>query len=94
MSYGSELAEEMEINYAVMEATVESAAASGIWTTKDGQKLKICEMSTDHIQNTLNYIKRDSYREDFLSPFITAFEKELDARARIKTVLRELGIIQ
>lgn len=30
-----------------------------IWTTADGRKLKPEEMSDDHLQNTINYLKRN-----------------------------------
>lgn len=30
----------------------------GWWETKDHQKLKISDMETSHIKNTINYLKR------------------------------------
>lgn len=28
------------------------------WETKDHRKIKICDMETSHIKNTINYLKR------------------------------------
>lgn len=80
MSYGLEIAEEIELSYQADKFAIASAAANGIWTTKDGRQLKICDMNTEHIENTLAFIKRDSLREDLFFPFISVFEKELKTR--------------
>lgn len=28
------------------------------WETKNGEKIKICDMEIDHIKNTINYLKK------------------------------------
>lgn len=35
------------------------------WTTEDGRTLKITEMTTTHIQNCMNMIKRAGMNDDF-----------------------------
>ena len=37
----------------------------GWWETKDHRKIKICDMETSHIENTIKYLKRhkDFYDE-------------------------------
>ena len=30
-------------------------AKNDIWTTKDGRKLKMCEMADSHLKNAINY---------------------------------------
>lgn len=39
----------------------------GWWETKDHKKIKICDMDTLHIKNTINYLKKhkDFYNESY-----------------------------
>lgn len=34
------------------------------WETKDHKKIKICDMETSHIKNTINYLKKHRYFYD------------------------------
>ena len=36
----------------------------GWWETKDHQKIKISDMETSHIKNTINYLKKKPYFYD------------------------------
>ena len=45
-----------------------------IWETKDGYKIKVGDMTTEHIQNCINFIK---YRSEYWQ---TVFELELNKR--------------
>lgn len=48
-----------------------------IWVTKDGQRYKLHEMDTDHIQNSIKMIEsRNNWRRHFLIPL----KKELAKR--------------
>jgi len=29
-----------------------------IWTTRDGQKIRVCDMDDGHLQNTINFLER------------------------------------
>ena len=56
------------------------------WTTEDGKTLKITEMTTQHIQNCMNMIKRGGMKDDFYY----VLEAELKRRRESATrVLRE-----
>lgn len=60
---------------------IETQAKTEIWTTKDGNKIPVREMTTSHIQNTINLIKRrDKY--DYYLPWLRVFEAELQRRSR------------
>ena len=58
---------------------IEEEAKSKIWTTKDGTKIPVRDMTDSHIQNTINLIKRmDKY--DYYLPWLKVFEEELRDR--------------
>jgi hypothetical protein len=78
-----------------------------VWTTKDGKKIPVCDMTTAHINNAINMLKRNlDVMGDF--PAYGGFsgdmaqyyaEQEMDdtlakiraCRAWIKILERELG---
>lgn len=39
---------------------MEYSYEKGWWETKDHQKMKISDMETSHIKNTINYLKRNT----------------------------------
>ena len=68
------------------------------WTTRDGVRLKIKEMETSHIRNTINLLKRNlekldedekDYYEDYFDFKIREFEKELEIRDVYKKHMME-----
>ena len=56
------------------------------WTTEDGQTLKITEMTTQHIQNCMNMIRRAGMNDDFYYVFEAELKRRRESAAR---VLRE-----
>lgn len=62
-------------------AKIQKEAESKIWTTKDGRKLSITEMSTSHIQNTIKYLERNNSM-DILTAWIIVFQDELANRSK------------
>lgn len=54
-------------------------AQDGIWTTKDGRRIPVRDMTTSHILNTIAYIKRN-WDTDIYQPWIDVFEEELERR--------------
>jgi len=56
------LAEDIEYQVGCLEATMEDCyddAKRKIWKTKDGRKIPYSEMTTTHLKNTINFIKRN-----------------------------------
>ena len=78
MSYGEEAATEMMISDNLLYLRAEQRAAEGLWETRDGQTLKVTDMTTSHIQNCLRMLKRGN--SPYADPFIMMFEKELERR--------------
>lgn len=58
---------------------IDHEAREGIWRTKDGREILVQMMTTNHIRNTIAYLKRiDSI--DMYAPWIITFEEELERR--------------
>lgn len=58
-----------------------------IWTTNSGQKIKIADMDTKHINNSIDMLKREMPRysrrgKEEASSYIDLFVKELILRER------------
>lgn len=49
------------------------------WTTKDGQTLKVKDMTTSHIMNCMKMLKKG---DQVIDDFYYVFEKELRRRGR------------
>lgn len=59
------------------------------WTTRDGRTLKITEMTTQHIQNCMKMLERES-TEDDIDKFYFVLETELNRRREnADRILRE-----
>ena len=59
------------------------------WTTLDGRTLKITSMTTQHIQNCMKMIERES-TEDYFYDFYYVLESELNRRRdNAERIIRE-----
>ena len=61
---------------------VKNEAKEGFWTTKDGTVIHVSKMTTSHIRNTINFIKRKDFDDSYL-PWILRFERELKDRGEV-----------
>lgn len=62
----------------ILSLEAQAGAEAGIWITKDGDVIKIADMSRSHIANCLNMLKKNnSIGAEF---YIKAFEKEINRR--------------
>lgn len=80
MSYGEEVRVEQEIMHELARGRVMRDAERGVWTMRDGTEIEVKDMSTSHILNSKRMLERKNMA-DFLTPWITRFEKELERRA-------------
>ena len=59
---------------------IEDEARIGVWTTREGEKIPVSEMTTRHINNAISYLERND-TTDLMMPWIIRFKKELERRA-------------
>lgn len=67
------------IDKEVRRRTIEQQAESGWWTTKDGRKIHVRNMESEHIQNTIRLLERNN-EKDIYMPWINRFKRELERR--------------
>lgn len=77
MSLGQEYKAEYDANDIYMIRKAE--AERGVWTTKDGQRIHIQDMTDSHIRNTLNMLIRNN-DFDINAAWIEVLSKELNRR--------------
>lgn len=59
------------------------------WITQDGRRLKVTEMTTQHIQNCMKMLEREATEDDF-DDFYYVLEAELNRRREnAERILRE-----
>ena len=78
MSYGAEIAMEMEIDREVMNARAEQLASEGRWLMRDGTEIHVTDMSDRHIENCIRMLRRGS--SPYADVFIHMFEAEQERR--------------
>lgn len=61
----------------------EKLAKKGIWKDKESNELKISEMSTSHIKNCINFIKRNNFKTRLC--YLEVFQDELSRREQQTT---------
>lgn len=79
MNLNSEYKAEMEMADDLARRAQRRAAKVGVWKTKSGSYIRICDMRTQHIINVIGYIKRND-KKDIMLPWIVEFKKELKKR--------------
>ena len=67
---------EQAMNY---EEDIWNEAQNGVWETKDGRLIPVEEMTTEHINNTIAFIKRN-WDNEIYQPWIDVFNEELERR--------------
>lgn len=67
---------EQAMNY---EEDIWNEAQNGVWETKDGRLIPVEEMTTEHIHNTIAFIKRN-WDNEIYQPWIDVFNEELERR--------------
>lgn len=60
------------------------------WRTKDGRTLKIKEMTSDHLTNTLNYIDKryNEYVQKFGAKKVEQYKKAMNQEVRMRKLNR------
>lgn len=79
MGYGSEWIAEHYYDVEEERQRIEDEASLGIWTTKDGERIPVKDMSMSHIMNALKYIQRVDTTDMYL-PWVKVFEAEVTRR--------------
>lgn len=79
MSIGSDMIDVLDMDEYCICMQIDEEAKAGFWETKDGTKIHVTDMTTSHIKNTINFIKRRDYNDRYL-PWIDRFEEELERR--------------
>lgn len=65
--------------YESIASEIERKAKKRIWTTREGKDIPVSKMTSNHIQNTINFIKRND-KNDLYSCWLKVFEEELENR--------------
>lgn len=62
------------------EAVFEAMVAQGLWQSADGNVMRICDMTTSHLENTLGWLRKKDYycREEYLKLFSEALQDRVD----------------
>lgn len=96
MSLGNEMREEMEIDSQIEELKLYRLADKGIWTTINGAKCKIEDMSNSHLKNTINFLKRgrSDWGDSARTLYIQKMTAELESRQKIGKVILATTYIQ
>lgn len=68
---------DMDEYYVCMQ--IDEEAKAGFWETKDGTQIHVTDMTTSHIKNAINFIKKRNYHDRYL-PWINRFKEELERR--------------
>lgn len=90
MSMGEEILTEMEIRSEIFRDRQLNAIKEGVWTMKDGQTIRLDQMSDRHIQNCIRMLNDKDGEIPEL--WVKRFQKELDFRDYVRRiVLGELG---
>lgn len=90
MSMGEESLIEMEIEAEIYKDGQMRAIKEGVWTMRDGQTIRLEQMSDRHIQNCI-WMLNDKDGE-IPELWVKRFQKELDFRDYVRRiVLGELG---
>ena len=79
MSLGSEYISESYAHELEQRDRIKREAAQGVWVTYDGRHIPVREMTRDHIEKTMGYIRRTD-KTDMMLPWLITFRNELIRR--------------
>lgn len=85
MSMGEELLIELEVEAELIRDRRLSAIKEGVWTMKDGQTIRLDQMSDRHIQNCI-WMLNDKDGE-IPELWVKRFQKELDFRDYVRRIV-------
>lgn len=80
MSLGSEISEEMAIDYEVYESVNIQRMKRGVWVMRDGTKISLSDMSASHIWNCIRMLERNEEKDDIAQMWIDTFFEEIKRR--------------
>ena len=78
MSLGAEAKSEMAVYEALAYDHELSQCIKGIWTTKDGQKISVVDMTSRHIKNCINMLQKQG--NVIAEMWVNRFKEELEYR--------------
>lgn len=79
MSLGLDCIPEFDTDIQVRYIEIEYESMRGFWTTRDGTRIHVSDMTESHIRNTIRYIERVD-KIDLYLPWIDRFKRELRER--------------
>ena len=82
MSLGSDWIADHIFDPEAERISIDREACEGIWRTKDGREIPVQMMTTNHIKNTIAYLKRIDCI-DMYAPWIITFQEELERRGEM-----------
>lgn len=53
-----------------------------IWTTKDGRRINVKNMTLDHLVNAKEYLKKSSRKSELKAKWIDLFTKQIKKRSK------------
>ena len=74
MSLGAEALAEIDVEVALQRLELDRRIKQGIWTTKNGERIKIVNMSDKHIENVIAMLK--TMRSEDAEIWLVKFEEE------------------
>ena len=81
------LAEDIEYQIGYLENCMENCydnAEKNIWETRDGRKIPYSEMTTAHLTNTINFVKRKS-KDHWMRVHLPGLQNEYKKRLELST---------
>ena len=81
------LAEDIEYQIGYLENCMENCydnAEKNIWETRDGRKIPYSEMTTTHLTNTINFVKRKS-KDHWMRVHLFGLQNEYKKRLELST---------